>query len=134
MEKTIVLNDLKNPSDLFRLRDYIRELYEFLDSRLITVTFSATPTFDCDISDTFLITLTANVTGVIIKNAFKGKRITVIFKQDGTGGRTVAGWAANVKLAGAAAIGNDGANEYGTLTLIYDGTNWVEICRTSDVK
>jgi len=134
MEKAIVLNDLKNPSELFRLRDYIRELYEFIDKRLVFVASSATPIFDCDLGESFLITLTANVTGITIKNAYKGKAISLIFLQGGVGGYSIAGWAANVKLVGGAYGGGDAVGEYATLTLIYDNTNWVELCRTNDVK
>ena len=134
MERDIILQDLSQPQNLFRLADYIRELYGLLDQRFIEVAFSATPTFDADEGDVFLITLTDNITGITLKNAYKGRNITILFKQDSTGSRTITGWPSNVRLAGAAAIGNDGANEYSSVTLVYDDTNWVETGRTSDVK
>ena len=134
MERDIIFEDLKTPSDLYKLKEYLRELYLLLDPRFIEVDFAASITFNADEAVVFLVILTGNITGITIKHPYYGRKITILFKQDGTGGRTVAGWASNVKLAAAAAIGGDQANEYSTITLTYDGTNWVELCRTSDVR
>ena len=133
-EKTIVLNDLTKPEEIFKLSEYLRELYRLSDLRFVSVDYSATPTFDSDEGDSFLITLTGNITGITIKNAYKGRQVVILFKQDAVGGHTITGWPANVKLAAAAAIGGDDAGEYSTITLLYDDTNWVEISRTSDVR
>lgn len=133
-DRTIIFEDLKTPQDIHKLKQYIRELYSLIDPRMVEIDFTVLPTFDADEADVFLITLTDNITGIVLKNAYEGRKITILFKQDGTGGRTITGWPANVKLAGAAAIGGDGANEYSTISLVYDGTNWIETARTSDVK
>jgi len=133
-ERDIILEDLSQPQNLFRLAEYIRELYRYVDARFSKVAYATSVEFDADESDAFLVELTGNITGITLKNAYKGRKVTILFKQDSSGSRTVSGWASNVKLAGAAAIGNDNADEYSTITLIYDDTNWVEIGRTSDVK
>jgi len=132
-DRSILFEELKTPQDIFALKEHLRELYRLLDKRFVNVTFSATPTFDSDEGDVFLITLTANITGITLKNAYQGRTITILFKQGGVGGYTIA-WTTIVKLAGAVAIGPDAVGEYSTITLTYDGTNWVEIGRTADVK
>jgi hypothetical protein len=87
---------------------------------LNAVAFSATPTFDASISDSFSMTLTGNVTSSTISNATAGQTITFILKQDGTGNRRFA-WAPNVK--GPSPISPD-ANSFSVQAFIYDGTNW----------
>lgn len=53
--------------------------------------FTATPTFDARLSNIFEMgALTGNVTSVTITNPSGGQTITIRFKQDGVGGRTVA--------------------------------------------
>jgi len=133
MDRDIIFEDLTKPNDKYRLKEYLRELYRLIDIRFVSVDYSATPTIDADEGEIFLITLTGNITGLKIINPYQGRKVTIIFLQDGTGGRTVA-WTTTVKLAGAAAIGGDQANEYSTITLVYTGSVWVEIARTSDVR
>ena len=65
----------------------------------MAITFSATPTFDCSLRDSFEITLTANVTSSTLSNVTPGQRLTFWIKQDATGGRTFV-WPTNVKGAG----------------------------------
>jgi hypothetical protein len=89
---------------------------------LITVPFSATPTFDCSQGNVFLMTLTGNVTSFTLANQMAGMFYTFIFKQDGSGLHSVA-WPATFKgvipititaLSSTAAI----------QTVMYDGTNF----------
>lgn len=69
--------------------------------------------------------LTGNITAVNAPtNAFKGLRLRFRFLQDGTGGRTVAGWNAVFKQAWADA-GNV-LNKQSMIAFRYDGTNWVQ--------
>lgn len=63
--------------------------------------FTATPTFDANASNVFEFSgaMTANVTSMTISNASNGQTIQIRVKQDGTGGRTVAG-PSGAKIAG----------------------------------
>lgn len=134
MQKDIVLSNLSRPSDLFRLTEYLRELFSLHDPRQRTLTYAASITADCDESETFFLILTGNVTGITIKNADTGRKIRFVFQQDGTGGRTVAGWPASVLLSGAAFTVTTNANRYSTITFEYVNSKWVEIARTLDVQ
>lgn len=91
-----------------------------------TVTFSATPTFSvtANTGQSFLITLTGNVTSSTVDSSgitSSGKPITTFtICQDGTGSRTFA-WPANVLNHGTI-LGT--ANACSTQTFVYDGTNY----------
>lgn len=132
-ERSITFEDLKKPEDVFLLKEYLRELYRLLDKRHITLDFSATPEIDADEAESFDVTLSANITGVTIKNAFAGRVITIVFIQNGTGGYTVA-WTTTVKLSGAAFTITATANAASAISLLYDGTVWREISRALDVR
>jgi len=87
------------------------------------VTFSATPTFDCDDSNIFeLGALTSNVTSMTIANASSGQSISIRFVQDATGGRTVA-LPSGAKVDGSIATG---ANRVSYLNLVRSaaGARW----------
>ena len=132
-ERDIVFENISTPHNLFQLKEHLRELYRLLDKRFISVTCDSTVVFDADQSDTFYVELTENITTITINNASTGRIITLLLQQDSTGSRTVAGFASNVKLAGASFTVTSNATRYSTLTLVYDGTNWVEIARALDV-
>lgn len=88
----------------------------------IVQTFSATPTFDASQASAFQMTLTANVTSVTISNGSLGQRVVLTMIQDGTGGRSVAGWVAAIKQAWV-----DTGNTLGkrsSIAFVWDGTNW----------
>lgn len=54
-------------------------------------THSATPTFDCSVSNVFEpAVMTSNVTSITLSNAVAGQTVQIRFQQDGTGGRTIA--------------------------------------------
>src|SRR4051812_43571260 len=74
------------------------EVVRFYDN-VPTIVAAASITIDLSTANWFLITLGANITGITISNwtASKGVPVMLEFKQDGTGGRTVAGWPAAVK-------------------------------------
>lgn len=133
MERSIILNDLKNPSDLFRLRDYLRELFELLDRRHIVKAFSATPEFDMDLAESYSITMTANITGVTLKNPAKGRTITLIFIQGSTGSYTVA-FTTTVLRTGGAFVPTTTIGAASAITFLYDGTSFYEIARSLDVR
>lgn len=65
-------------------------------------------------------TLTGNTTIANPTNPRRGQRLTYVFTQDGTGGRTIT-WGSAFK---AAANGNGTAGQKGATTFVYDGTNW----------
>ena len=101
----------------------------------VTVTFSATPTFDVSQGDQIeLAAMTANITGITISNAYKGQIWTVTFTQGGSGSYTIAGWPASVLLSGAAFTPTVTVGAKSSLTFRYDGTNHVEIARDLDVR
>lgn len=134
MDRDIILQDLTKQTDLWRLKDYLREIYRLLDRRQVSVDCAASITFDADEAESFYVELTANITSITIKHPYLGRRITLIFKQDSTGSRTVAGFGADVMLAGNAFSVTSNAERYTTLTLEYDANDkWTEIGRTSDV-
>lgn len=83
----------------------------------IAPAFSATPTFDASTSNVFAPgIMTANITSMTISNFTAGQIITIRFKQDATGGRTVA-VPTGAKIAG---IVGTLANQASFLTLLYN--------------
>lgn len=88
----------------------------------VSVTFSATPTFDASTFafPVFLMTLTGDVTSSTVSNPTVGERIIFEIKQDGTGGHAFA-FPSNFK--GSSAISPD-ANSVSLQEFVYDGTNW----------
>lgn len=89
-----------------------------------TVAFSATPVFDLSIGDIFEITLTGNVTSSTITNPSTSKKITIIVKQDGTGGRTFVWPTDTVRRL---ALVDTNANAVTVVSYFYDGANWEEL-------
>lgn len=100
-------------------------------SSLITATFgdpaapgisSGTLTLDFTVKQKLRVTLTENVTTVAITDPPGSGNFMVEFVQDGTGGRTVTGWPANVLWPGGTApTFGDGANTKRLVSLYYDG-------------
>lgn len=90
----------------FRLRSRLRVGGDFrVRGRGLTVTqsvsYAATVVVDASLSNYFEIgTLTGNVTTLTINNTTGGHSLTIRFKQDGTGGRTVAA-PSGAKISGA---------------------------------
>ena len=56
---------------------------------------------DCNLSNTFTLTLTGNVTSITVTNLAAGTTFDLEMQQDGTGGRTVAGWSSAFTWVGA---------------------------------
>jgi len=96
------------------------------------VTFSATPTFYADAADFFRIVMTANITGVTISNGRLGQTVCILWQQDGTGGRTVTGFAASIELTGGAITPTAGANKATMQCFRYDGVSYWETSRAGD--
>lgn len=122
-----------------KLRFEVQKIEDRLDHfEPLSVTFSATPTFDLSrIPHGGTIdfgALTGNVTAITISNPGKGQKWTIVFTQDGTGGRTVAGWPSNVKLTGAALTVTSTLNVKSVISFVYDGTNHLEMARALDVR
>jgi len=79
-------------------------------------THSATPTFDCSVSNVFEpAAMTGNVTSITMSNAVGGQTVNIRFLQDATGGRTVAPPASS-KIAGSV---NTTANGVSWLSMTY---------------
>ena len=84
------------------------------------VTFGASPTFDASLSNVFhLGNLTGNVTSMTITNPAAGRFLTIRFKQDATGGRTVA-IPAGAKISGV--VGST-VNQVSYLNLAWNATD-----------
>lgn len=89
---------------------------------LITLSFSASPTFDCGSGNVFAMTLTGAVTSMSVINAMPGQLYSFIFTQDGTGLHAVT-WPASFK--GVIAIpGTALANKTSIQAVLYDGSNF----------
>jgi hypothetical protein len=87
---------------------------------LNAMSFSATPTFNAGVYDSFSMTLTGNVISSTISNPTAGQTITFILTQDATGGRTFT-YASNVR--GWSNVDTN-ANAVTVQSFIWDGTNW----------
>ena len=91
---------------------------------------SAAPTFDCAAGNVFEpAPLTGNVTSITLSNAVAGQTVQIVFKQDATGGRTVAA-PSGTKVDGSI---NTAANRISVLVLTYYGRdsawvgNWLQV-------
>lgn len=96
----------------------------------LTPAHSATPTFDCAVSNVFEpATMTGNVTSITLSNPVAGQTVQIRFQQDATGGRTCA-VPSGAKVDGAI---KTGANRVSWLILTYSGRasrwegNWIQI-------
>lgn len=76
------------------------------------------------------ITLAGNITNLFLDTPLQGEVLTIMFIQDATGGRTVT-WTSSVKWVGEAPRIDPTPGARTTVTLEFDGTNWVEIARAS---
>lgn len=93
-------------------------------------THSATPTFDCAVSNVFEpAEMTGNVTSITLSNPVAGQTVQIRFQQDATGGRTCA-VPSGAKVDGSI---NTGANRVSWLILTYSGRasrfegNWLVV-------
>ncbi|HEV7523219.1 MAG TPA: hypothetical protein VGP89_19110 [Candidatus Angelobacter sp.] len=96
----------------------------------VTVTFSATPTFDASKANVFKLTLTGNVTSSTLSNALTGQDLIFELCQDGTGGRT---FVAPANVQGFLAISST-ASACTTQEFIFDGTNAQPLTATAVVS
>lgn len=97
------------------------------------VTSSATPTFNATANgETKRMILTANVTSWTMSAGNDGQICTILWVQDATGSRTLAGTPANVKHAGGALTLSTGPNKTDAITYRYNAatTTWFEIGRS----
>lgn len=85
--------------------------------------FSATPVFNGANNNSFLMTLSGNVTSSTFSNGVVGQLYTFVLKQDGTGGRVFT-WPANVVGAG---VIDPTANIRNVQQFIYDGSNLLAV-------
>ena len=91
------------------------------------LTYGATTTVNCSLSNAFRVVMTGNITTLTINNAADGQGITIRFKQDATGGRTVA-WPASFRWNGGSIPSlSTAANSIDMLTAAYDSADstWV---------
>ena len=89
------------------------------------VTSTGAPTFDWRMANFQEMTLTANVTCVHFNNPRRAAKLDILFRQDGTGGRTVTGWPACVLWLGRTAPTLGACPGYADLiSLNYNGVNF----------
>lgn len=93
-----------------------------------TQTTSGAVTIDASTGQVQNVTMSGNVTSSTITNASVGQRLTIMWRQDGTGTRTYV-WPTGIKWAGGAApaAGATTAGYVDKATLEFDGTNWFEV-------
>lgn len=85
---------------------------------------SGTLTIDCDTSNVFTVTMTENVSSLVLNNIGSGQTINVLLTQDGTGSRTMS-WPASFKWpSGAAPSLSTGAGDVDLLTATRVGASW----------
>lgn len=96
----------------------------------LTPAHSATPTFDCSLGNVFEPGLvTSNITSITMSNPVAGQTVNIIFKEDATGGRTIA-VPSGAKIDGSPSTG---ANRISVLVMQYYGAgsiwigNWLQI-------
>lgn len=79
--------------------------------------------------NTLAYTLTGNITPTINNGDYKGQQLKLQLTQDGTGSRTVT-WPSNFKKAGGTLTLSVAASAKDIVTMMWDGTNWVETSRS----
>lgn len=106
----------------------VRGLYQ----TAITVPSSSSVTFDTQLGNIFVVTMTGNVTASTFgtSNIAGSPSVTVAIAQDATGGRAFA-WPSNCRFAGGAAPTDTTANTMTSVTFRYDLTTakWYETAR-----
>lgn len=94
-----------------------------------TLAVAGTVTFDASQANTWTVTLSANVTSSSIINPnISGQTLTIVWLQDATGGRTYV-WPTNCKFAGGVAPSDTTVSKQTSVTLTYNGSNWMETAR-----
>jgi len=93
-----------------------------------TLTYGTTTTINCALSNSFRVVMTGNITTLTITNPNDGQTLVVRFKQDATGGRTVA-WPASFRWAsGATPVLSVAASALDLLNAQYDATDATWVC------
>jgi hypothetical protein len=99
----------------------------------VIITFASTITPNASLSNAFVVTLTGNITVNTPSNGKSGQVITLRFKQDGTGGRTLtfgSGWRGN---AGDDLALSTGASDLDVLIAYFTGSVWHVLNLKKDV-
>lgn len=96
----------------------------FMQDAVQTPVFAATITPALEFSDTKVMPgiLTGNVTIANPVGARAGMRLSFVFVQDATGGRTITWGSAFAVTANGAGTGN----QVGATSFVYNGTRWVQ--------
>ena len=85
------------------------------------------------------LNLTANVTSITFPTGtgatLDGQRLLIQFTQDGTGGRTVAGWPADVLLSGGSFTPTSTASKTSLIEFVYEQgeAKWYEVSRSLNI-
>ena len=101
----------------------------------VQVTYGATIAPDASLSNAFWVDLTGNVTLNQPTNPKAGQVVTILFKQDATGGRTLTFGTTIYGNTGNDWVLSTGANDIDLLTLYYDGdaSRWRAMSLSKDI-
>ena len=95
----------------------------------VVVTYGTTTTINCALGNAFRVVFGAgNITTLTVSNPSDGQAISIRFKQDATGGRTIA-WPASFRWnGGLAPVLSTAANAIDLLSATYDATDATYVC------
>ena len=95
----------------------------------VVLTYGTTTTVNCALSNAFRVVFGAgNITTLTMSNPSDGQSLSIRFKQDATGSRTIA-WPASFRWnGGLAPVLSTAANAIDMLTAQYDGTDSTFVC------
>ena len=101
----------------------------------VEITYGSTITPDASLSNAFWVDLTGNVILASPTNPKSGQVLTILFKQDATGSRTLTFGATLYGNAGNDWTLSTGANDIDLLTLYYDGdaSRWRAMSLSKDI-
>lgn len=106
-----------------------------VNARTYNATTSGTMVVDPTAGNLNVFTLTGNVTAVTFPAGTTSQELLLHIQQDGTGGRTIAGWPVGVTwLGGVAPTISVGVNKSDFLRFLYTGADWKEIARYQNVS
>jgi hypothetical protein len=98
----------------------------------LTLAANGAVTIDASKSQAFRLALQANATSMTINNPTTNQVLTIKAIQDGTGGRTYA-YPANCRFVGGSAPSDTTLNHETSVTFRYNGSLWIEECRSVSV-
>lgn len=131
--RPILLSDLSKPQNILQLKNILLDIYNQLVYQAKVVTYASSIVIDASNTQTAVITLTGNITGITINNASAGRKLRFVFIQDSSGSHTLAGWPSSVKFAGGSFTITSTASKTSIIDLEYENSLWLETGRSLNV-